>query len=50
MKTVIAEHNGSGMWRYAVFYRGTVIAKSAYSYESDLEAKYAGKLANVRHD
>lgn len=45
MKTVIAEHNGDGMWRYVIFDRGAVVAKSAYRYESDLEAKYAGNRA-----
>lgn len=44
MNTIIAEHNGQGLWRYVVLSNnGAVVRKSTYKYESDLEAKYAGK-------
>lgn len=42
-QTVMAEHNGDGLWRFVVYRRGARAYVSGWSYTDDLFAKEAGR-------
>lgn len=43
MSTVMAEHNGAGLWRFVVYRSGARVHISGWNYTDDLQAKHAGR-------